>query len=223
MKLHPRFTALAALTLLAGFVAGQAHAARLSDLIDLNGNLVLGDKQFDDFDYVVNAGEMPDASDVNIDVFFDLNGNVNLRITGAFTDAVGGGASDATLMYTVSVLDPAQSISTVGMNVNAALGGTNGSFNITETFVIAPGGLEVFSGPGGTQLSDSQDFNPTVSQLQVQKDIFINSGDDPNSNQIVVSVINQSFEQVPEPMSIALTLLGTLGAFGLVRRMRPRC
>lgn len=219
MKLHHRIlpAALASLAVLL-LASAPARAELLSDLIDLDGSIQLGDKVFSDFDYTF-TGDMPSATGVNVDAIFDLNGDVTLRFQGGFVDNPGGGASDALIMYTVSATDPGQLISNVSMSANLALNGNAGGFiNISEFFPNQASQLLVFAGPGGTQLSDSSDVLPPLSTLVVQKDIFADAG--AAGNPVNVSVINQTFQQVPEPMSMALAALAGLGAVGLIRRRR---
>ncbi|XAL99126.1 PEP-CTERM sorting domain-containing protein [Phycisphaeraceae bacterium D3-23] len=202
---------------MAGPVSGQAN---LADLIDNDGSVIVGDKLFSNFDYVA-GGDMPDASGVTVVDLVDGFGNFGIQFQGAFMDLAGGGASDALITFDVTVLDPNFEISSALLAGDLAIvNGSGGSSfgGVTESFLTANASdtLSIFTGTAGTQLSDSVSFLQPVSTLTVQKDIIL-FAQDGDADAVTISTIDQSFEQIPEPGSLAL--LG-LGALAMVRRRR---
>lgn len=173
----------------------------LADLIANHGKICNGDKKFSDFQYHP-MGDMPDASLVDVVSITDAHGNLGIRFIGPFVDQFGGGASEALLEYTVMVTDPSQLISDVHLAANANVVGEQGYAAITETFLPDDPHvlLEVYDiQPGGRQLVDWADLTVPVSMLRVQKDITLFGA---TSNSLAtISFIDQSFSQIPEPMS----------------------
>ncbi|MFI4861428.1 MAG: PEP-CTERM sorting domain-containing protein [Phycisphaerales bacterium JB063] len=211
-----------AMGIAASAVAGSAAAGPISspvslgDLITTGGSVLVGDKLFSNFDYVGN-GDMPDASAVMVAELVDGGGNYGIQFQGAFQDLAGGGASDALITFDVTVLDPSFQISSVLLAGDLAVvnGSGGGSFGgVTETFL--PGNvsdtLSIFTGTAGTQLSDLVTFAQPVSTLSVQKDIIL-FAQDGDADAVTLSTIDQSFEQIPEPGSLALLGLGALAMF----------
>ncbi len=98
-------------------------------------------------------------------------------------------------------------------------------FTVDESFLGNSQTLHTFVstiGTGGTQMSDSTVFNPTVQTLHVTKDILALAGAD-SFLPARATIIDQSFSQtttVPEPAIATLSLLGMVG-FGF-KRSRQR-
>jgi len=95
---------IAAAALAASFVmtAGAGLIGPLSDYTNGVASFTIGDKKFDQFQYVINSGDMPLAVDISI---YDLTTpDIGLRFTGSFHDEVGDPASDATIQFRVTVM-----------------------------------------------------------------------------------------------------------------------
>jgi hypothetical protein len=190
-------------------------AVNLNDLITNNGSVVAGDKTFDNFTYINNSGQMPLASEVNVTPILE-SGNYGIRITGAFADAQGGGLSDAVLTYRVTA-SPGRQIVDVHMAADVAIFGDNGFVGVTETFFPEDPLtiIDVFEvKPGFVQLTDGADLTAPVQSMHVQKDIIAFAG---NGSAATLSIIDQTFSQIPEP-GCGLLLLSGLVGMTLVRR-----
>jgi len=199
----------------------------LSDLI--SGTVMgvtVGDKIFSGFNYSFD-GDMPQAVNVQVLGFKDQNGNYGVSFHGTFLDMPGGAPSDAAIRFVVDI-DPAFlnsgfRISDAHMFLSGSGVGADSAFMVDESFLESPTQtLNVFNSSingGGTKLSDSADFNPTLTRLHVTKDILAIAG----ANAILparATVIDQSFSQVPEPVTIMISMIGCVGLFGLKRRQR---
>jgi hypothetical protein len=187
----------------------------LSDLID-GGSIVSGDKTFSDFTYH-GGGDMPAAEDIFVKAITDADGNFGIRFQGAFVDAVGGGASDALIDYTVTAPD-GKLIKDVNLAANPlVVGGANstGLVSITETFLPDNDQtvLSVFDiRPGLRKLTDRADLVDEngdlapVKELHVQKDILVWSQS--LGSAATLSFIDQTFSQCDEdPMNPGACLM----------------
>ncbi|MGI9457921.1 MAG: hypothetical protein ACR2NU_15255 [Aeoliella sp.] len=197
-------------------------AVLLSELVDNNESIVVGDKEFNDFSYA-STNEMPEASGVNVIPIKDDAGNFGIRFQGAFIDTSSSqGGSDALINYKVTVLDPAFLIVDAHIEGNTNILGDTGSISVTETFLpLGANGefnLEILddANNGQTQLVDWVDFDQGYRSLSVQKDILALA--QPNGLDVTLSFVDQTFSQtlIPEPAGIVL-LGGMLSMMAVVR------
>lgn len=192
----------------------RAATIKLSEL--LGGDTVMsGDKLFSEFEY--NAtGDMPSAEDVNVITIQDVDGNYGVRIQGGFIDHVGGSASDALITYKVTATDPGFEISAAHLVAN--LVNPDGGFgSIAETFLPDKSDPnDVLYVSTDTSLVDSIKFMPPQESFMVQKNILLDAG----TKAVTMSFVDQTYSQVPEPMSFILALAGIIGIVGLRRRTR---
>lgn len=201
-------------------------ATPVSTLIANNGTVTSGDKLFSDFSYIF-SGDMPGAAGVNVVPITDDSGNYGIQFQGAFLDLPSTqGGSDAKITYKVTVTDPNFLISDAHMAGNPNLLGQFGSISVTETFLpLGANGeytMEIYDDESlpTPKLTDVTFFNPKVRTLNVQKDILAFAA--PGSQTATLSWIDQSFSQmrneIPEPTTMMLSLLGMVGLIGAVRR-----
>jgi hypothetical protein len=195
--------------------SGQAGADTLSSLIARNGSVQVGNLVFDQFSYSP-TGQMPLASNVNVSVTFDANGNPGLRFGGGFTDGSDGTtasqqASDSVLSYRVTA--SGLGLNDIHLSGNPqVVGPGDGVMSVTETFQAGTQAVKleihdvVNKGISNQVLQDSAAFAPTSSIQVVTKDIFaLNLGGFPTD-----SIIDQTFSTtaIPEPGAGVLLGLG---------------
>jgi hypothetical protein len=229
------FTTTAAFVLVAVLLFSSPTTAP-ADVINLNpGDTVnmatltnsgvavqIGDKQFGDFVYLYT-----DNSPSNIDI---TAANVNVtalsNVVGfgvSFTEpmsVVGNDTRDIVLKYTVTVTDPNFKISDIHLSITGSAFG-NGSGQVGEDVFNDGWGLTnvghlqagVFS--FGNFLTDQADINPVVTKLWVQKDVNVAGGGAPGAASI--TIIDQTFSQIPEPSTALLVGLGLLGMVAVKR------
>lgn len=204
-----------------GTAVAQTH--NLQDLIDTMGDFTVEDKRFYDFSYDA-VGDMPDAENVNVIEIVDGDGNPGIRFQGGFVDSTfTNGASDGLITFRVESLGPL--ITDVHLSGNPNLLGTAGSISVTEeVFGVLPSGAtgpliartDIFEdGVAGLKTVDWADFAQPWRTVQVVKDILAFAG----NGDVVLSRIDQTFSQVPEPASAMLMMVG-LTAVGMIRRKR---
>ena len=186
-------------------VTASAETILLSTLIETDGTITSGDKEFSKFGYAA-TGDMPSSDRVNVVTIEDTDGNYGLRFQGGFVDLPGDGASDALIYYDVRVTDQERAISKAHLAANiVSSDGSSGS--ITETFLpIFDLTDEIVRIPtDDNRLNDWIMFPETVQEMQVQKNILFIAAED---GQVDMSFVDQTFTQVPEPSSIAFILCG---------------
>ena len=226
-KLNCLIAALGALCLLANSAVAATMAigegVKISELINNNGTIVAGDKEFSNFEYTevsVNDNEMPVAEAVKITPIIDDEGNYGLRIDGGFGDSVSTlGPSNATITFDVTVLDPTMSITGVTLSGDPVVLGDDGNISVLETFqpadTLGEYDASIFddAASGLARRIDTVWFNEAtpITTMRVRKDILANAR--PGNAPVAITTIDQIFYQtaVPEPSS-AIMLLSVMGA-----------
>ena len=143
-----------------------------------------------------------------IDVSASRSGNnVTLSFAGpigVFSSITPGSKLHATIDFDIIVLDPSQLIDDAGLFFNPASTTANGSATIVET--ITSSGVPVATLTADlANPSVHTDFGgQTYRSLHVHKDITLNGGTD---STVTISLIQQTFSQVPEPASLGTLLL----------------
>jgi len=206
---------LAALVL----TAGQADAAILKDLVDTGGTIVEADKEFSNFTYnIVGSGRYvadPTAIDVS---GITLNGEHGLQFAGAiaaFSQIVPNSSATVVIGFDVTVTDPDWFIDDISLSFNGTAEGPQALARVDETVVISG---PVVVGQAAVQtpapLSDHQLLTGAYSTVHVEKEIYVTGGPD---GYATISFVNQTFSQVPEPATLGLLAIGSIGLF-LIRR-----
>ena len=185
----------------------------MSDLIDIDGFIISGDKRFDQFEYSA-TGDMPPADGVNVIPYTDADGNDGITFQGGFVDLFGRGPSDVLIRYRVTALDPNKLISDAHLAGNPVMIG-RGIIQVVETFlptepnkrmtihVVSSGGVD-----RRVKRVTSVDFDGQYITLKVQKDILALAQG--RGSAATLSFVHQTFSQVlvPEPSSVVILLSG---------------
>ena len=201
--------------------------ATLATYQALNGGCIIGDKLFSNFTYQDSATSGLagiNAADITVDTVGPgqgiTNPDIGLRFNAAWV-VTSNQFLDSVIGFTVTVLNGYNlQIEDAGVGTVDALGGT-GISSVAEHGCAAPcdpttgnpWDTYVFN-TAGTQASQHAFFAPTGS-VSVLKDISVVGGSNGFAH---LSVVQDTFSQVPEPRALALLLgLGLLGG-GVFRK-----
>ncbi len=211
------------LLLVAGATQRSEAAVSLSDLINNNQSVLVGNSLlFDQFTYS-KTGLAPSASRVNVIALEDsLAGGFGIRFQNGFTDLPGDGPSTMNIGYRVTSIKPGLGLNWASLAGNPAVFGTNaaGFLTITESFANLPTVLTIFDKlPGGTQLLAAANLPVVSPSLNVEVTVV----GDVSKGGANESLIDTTFKTapVPEPASM-LVWLGTMMIVGLVTFGRQR-
>ena len=214
-------------------VADPGDSFNLSDLIENDDAILVGDKKFDMWEYFradIPSNNMPVAAGVTI-IATIFDGNWGITIQGGFGDVPGDNfLSDASLFYRVMVMDDNLWISDAHLGGNLAIVGdpdATAMISVTEDFFIDNNGEMgaqvgqmsiVASQAGGEEFVDLDAwifFDEFHKSLKVRKDIIAYAQEGVTFP--TASLIDQTFSQVPEPVSVSLLVTAAL-TFSLRRR-----
>ena len=190
----------------------------LSTLLQPNATLQVDDKLFSNFGLIPQGppGSPLDPTRIFITPIKDFYGP-GFMISGGFS-ATTLQLLQFNLLYSVTVTDPNFLISDVHLFFNGVANG-DGQATVTESifYGLNVNQINVFAQPASAQLSATF-FLPTPQQTidLILKDVIVNGGTQPGSF-ASVSIITQTFSQIPEPITFTMTLLG-LGTLLLFRR-----
>lgn len=180
----------------------------------------IGDKTFSDFDFTAIGVDL-DNVNVTVKPVTDAlaPGDVGFELIIAGL-GVTSGAADLALKYTVSA--PSAIITDAHLSFTGSAVGT-GLASVAEKLCPVGGTclddiLEVFDSPFATVTQDFTFFTP-VQTIKVSKDIAVLAG---NKGFATISIVTQTFTQVPEPATLVLLGAGLIGAAFMGPRLRPR-
>ena len=194
----------------------------LGTVIGSNLGVQIGDKLFQDFffSYLDTDGLNNDliASNVNLTA---LSNNIGFGVS--FTQpllALGPVIKDIVLKYSVTVTDPNFLISDIHLSITGSAGngglGTVGEDAFVGGFGASNVGHLQASIPVSSGDITNADIIPPVVKLWVQKDVIVTGGNNANGF-ASITIIDQTFSQVPEPSTALLVGLGLLGVVALKR------
>jgi len=208
-----------------------------SALVGTNATSVqIGDKLFSNFgfSYVDTDGNMGDdlvASDL---VLSALSNQVGFGVTIQLPlVATGTTIKDVTLMFSAAVTNSNMLISDVHLSFTGSASG-NGLAEVSESIFTNGFGtgnianLNLSEAGATAPLQTGQStaiFSNAQSKIWIEKDIFVSGNPDdvsdgnPPSDFAAITIINQTFSQIPEPSTIVLSLAGMV-SFLFVRRRK---
>ncbi len=214
-----RWSVLVMAVLAFGILSVRTSNATIVPLSSLTNKqaIVVEDLVFSDFSISgsFNAGE------INIDYpFHDANGN-GIEITGPISALSTDNLPvtlDMIIGYTVTVTNGGPPISDIHLHINGAE--VSGLAEAVESYSSSSltflGQLQTFAEATTNHLDDSANLFPDQSDLNITKDVLVEATCDGFAS---ISVIDQTYSQVPEPSTLALCTLGFVG-FHLIRRRR---
>lgn len=215
-------------------VVGSSRAAMytLSDLMDGNDVVTVGDKNFSDWGFGSIGGGPLTAANVGVDITYSGN-DYFLSFSGLF-NARNGAAYDYQLYYSVATVNGAPTITAIDQRFNLTAGGTGGFIGIGETVFDAPmnspnaqsvaqssvgllaGVGDLSDPPGETLQGDQLVINPALAKVWVTKDIALEAE---QGGSVGVTILTQSFHQSVPDGGATLSLLGiALAGAAMVRR-----
>jgi len=183
----------------------------MKDLVGSDG-FIWRDKHFYDFSYTATAGggALVPGGDVKV-VAADLGGEVALKFN-ALWMATAGQWVDTTIRYKVLVLDQALFIDKVVLGAGAITAQGTGAAVITESVFDLPAlteiaDLAIYDSPPNLRLVIDEQAVAPVKHIYVVKDVGVTGGTEGFGS---ISEVWQIYEQVPEPMTAGLLLVGSL-------------
>jgi hypothetical protein len=194
----------------------------LATVIDNGLGVQIGDKLFRDFFFSYSDTDGLSSDDLtrsNV-VLTALVNNIGFGVS--FQQpllAIGPVIKDIVFKYSATVTDPSNSISDIHLDITGSAG--NGGLGTVgeNVFVGGFGGTQVgsiqASIPG--TLTSATNIVPSVTELWVQKDVTVTGGNAANGF-ASITIIDQTFSQVPEPSTVLLVGLGLLGMVAVKRK-----
>src|SRR5664280_1139800 len=217
------------------FAQVTIYTDTLADLVANHGSLTIGDKTFSNFSALGSGFTVYNPATIQVTAIAGPAGIDYLQFVGNIT-LLGPPAGSADLQLGYTVTAGAGLISMIDQEYTGSA--HNGDLTIDETASSSGAPTahsDLSAGFGITDISDPNSFfapngtfdigeddllsiSPPQSTLQVIKDISVDVTGASPLDKVSISVIMQSFHQVPEPSAM---LLGSLGA-GLLVFLRTR-
>ena len=178
----------------------------------------IGDLLFSNFSYTGSGTNPIGAGQITVDTV--TNDGIGLSFHAPWT-AAAGMTTDGTIDFTVTALSGGNVLEDFGLAQTSGVSG-DGSASVAENGCgpapcLATGGsiyVLTFQDSGARSAQGETTFSP-VSSVSVEKDISVNG----NTGFATISVVQDTFSQVPEPVSMSL-MGGGLALLGLVRLRR---
>ncbi|MDW8342892.1 MAG: PEP-CTERM sorting domain-containing protein [Verrucomicrobiae bacterium] len=213
---------LASKSVASPLVLQLGQSVGLADIINQHGSVQVGDKIFADFSIV---GDVT-ANKVTVTAIQDTFG-YGLRFSGGFL-AVGNQITDFVLGFSVAVDPQAVDwfISDVHLRFNGNYVGEGFAEIVEQVFSGGPAPLgsllgQMFVSNPPTILENTFYLQQPLKKIYVLKDVLLYGGGDvpphkrlgnvAGTNRATISVIDQTFSQIPEPGTVLLVAAGLLG------------
>ncbi|HUJ11201.1 MAG TPA: hypothetical protein VL171_14360 [Verrucomicrobiae bacterium] len=178
-----------------------------------SASIQVGDKLFSDFG--IPGTEVP-VNSVNVTALSNLFG-YGISFSSSQFAAIGNTTNDIILEYSVTVTDPQRLISDVHLSYNGSNAGSGFSHLTEEIFTGGFGGQKIAQldvlNPGNPNpiFQNSVNLVPTRETLFIQKDLYLfGGGSSSGLNYALVSIVDQTFSEIPEPSALLLAGIGFL-------------
>jgi PEP-CTERM motif len=198
----------------------------LATVIDNSLQVQVGDKLFGNFffSYLDTDGISSDdltRSNVTLSTIANVIG-FGLQFQQPLL-AVGPVIKDIVIEYTAAVTNPTNFISDIHLSITGSAGngglGTVGENVFNNGFGGTSVGLLQASIPVSSNDVASANIVPPVAKLWVEKDVIV-TGNSAANGFASITLINQTFSQVPEPSTVLLVGLGLLGLVAVKRKRK---
>ena len=200
----------------------EGQSINLATVINSNLTLQIADKQFGNFFYsysdtIGGAQGTLFASNITIVALSNMFG-FGVQILEPYS-LVGEGDRDFVLEYSALVTAPNYYIDDMDLAITGS-GNNNGWGTVSETAYTGGFGgtqvaaLQAFTPNFGSE-SDVTNIVPAQTELWVEKNVSLQGVQ--NNSVASISIINQTYSQIPEPSTVFLVGVGVLGVVALKR------
>ena len=207
--------------------ARQAHAVSFATLAQTQGSITVGDKKFSKFGAIAGHDAMPSDIEVVPVGSGTPQDPWGIIFTGSFSSGAGG-TKDYAFEYKVQTISGQPLIVGIGQAISFGIIG-NGLTVLDESawssgFLSGTlvghssvggvgGNIDPIDPPGELSQNDILEFDQPRSAAWVVKDLQLHAEGEQSS--VVVSIIQQTFPQIPVPDSGTTALLLGVGSIGL--------
>jgi hypothetical protein len=205
------------------------QSINFSQFTSTNGSSVLvGDKLFGNFSFQYGDTDTNLSNDLLPTAFTltALSNNVGFGISFSGPMSVTGNVTDDVVFrFSITVTNSSQLISDVHLDYNGTVLGSGFSSVTESVFTGGFGGnlidqIDVFNVGGSNQLSAAANLPTPEQTVYVEKDVIFGGGAAGSLNAASISIIDQTFSQIPEPTTILLSVAGLATLFFVKRRKR---
>jgi hypothetical protein len=181
----------------------------------------IGNLLFSNFSYTASGSNPIPSSQITVDTV--TNDGIGLSFHAPWDAGTKNSSSDGTIDFRVTVLGGGNILEDIGLAQTSGVSGT-GYASVAENACgpapcTATGGplyVFTFQNSGSRQATDDMTFKKTYPSLNVEKDISVTAGSKGNAT---ISVVQDTFSQIPEPMTMGL-IGGGLALLGVARLRR---
>lgn len=199
------------------------ESINLATLIDNSLSVQIGDKVFGDFAFSYFDYGAPDTDLAASNVVVKALSN-NFGFGLQFQEplfALNTKTKDVEFKYTAMVAtNSSDLISGMLLGITGNAGGAGTGTVAEDAFSDTWGGTLVGSLAAAvpSPLSDTNSLTPALTKLWIQKDVQVSGNNGGGGSFATITILDQTFSQIPEPSTVLLVGLALLGVVALKRR-----